>query len=1676
MTDARAATGARGSFWHSLATVALLALILAVAAYFSFLGIDWDQGHHLHPDERFLTMVASSLSLPQSLGQYLDSQSSTLNPRNTGHTYFVYGSWPITIVYLVARALNQTGYHQVHLVGRKLMAISNLLGIVLLYVLGVRLYDRRVALLAAAFAAVTAFLVQQSHFYTVDMAVNFFVLLFFVAAVGMVQYGRWDDIVFAGLALGMALASKISIWPLVPIAVIALILAERHRRPGLRRTMPRLSAELLLLGLMAFLTLRVTQPDMWAGPQWRGDVTVAAPSWWFQIERRLPEALKPLLLPDPRWAQNMDQVRSLMSDHGIDFPPNHQWWGRRDWWFPWQNMVLWGMGVPLGLTVWLGWLAAGVALLRGQLRHLLPWLTVALLFGYLGMQWSKTMRYFLPLYPLLILLGAWGLVRMFDWSRFQSQAASGKRFTRYLPHLAAGLAALILVTTAVWAFMFSRIYTRDHSRVQASRWIYHNLPSAVALHIKAGPADWRLLPANHSSSFTFTGHRYSVERDGRLESQRVLVSAKEPVTVDGVVWSHLTKVTEDEKPVRFAARLTTRPFPGEGGRLEGVIASGQTSARLSASGEQTVTIPLPPTELTAGGEYYLWLEVLGAPINGRLSVILSETPWDDVLPLGLDGYAAHDNPDTPWGEGVFAEYLIAEPGGSGRMPDMYDEDEPAKVDRLLDALAASDYMVLSSNRVYGAIRQLPTRYPMSIHFYDLLFAERAGYEHVASIHSFPNLGRWEIDDQPADEAWHVYDHPRVDVFARRADFDKAGLRAQLMPLTDPGVRTWRGFQAEAQADRGPIGRWLARLAARRQSGEVVGSSAQRKVDLLLSPERVAAQRAGGTWRLIFSPHSLLNRSPVMAILVWYAALWLVGLAAFPWLSLALRPLADRGWSVSRPAGMLITSWLAWLLSSTGRLAHTRMLVAVCLAGLVCSSIILVWRQRGPLGKWVAAHWRLLAVEELLFAGLFVLFLAIRMGNPDLWHPWYGGEKPMDFAYLNAVLRTVSFPPYDPWFAGGQMNYYYYGFVFVAVLVKLTTIVPWVAYNLIIPSLAAMTGLGVFGIVHSWCRGSHVPPRLAVAAGLVGAVLGVVSGNLYQVQLIAHRLADLAPGQLPSRLPVLATLIRAAQGWWQVVAHGARLNIGRGNWYWDASRAITVPSDTPITEFPFFTFLYADLHAHMMALPITTLALAAALAWVLPMRRRAWPAILPEGWQLARLGLAALAVGALWPTNTWDYPTYMAVVGGAIVAAAWPRQGRLGWVWLGRPLLQLVPLVLASLLFFWPYHATYARPYGSFQLWWGSRTPLASYVTIHGIFLFAILSLAILRLVALVRAEPTAVWRRMAGAAVVFGVPLIALAWRAQRDISLDAGRPTPWVPLFGLLSLVAAGVWLTWPRRQSHERLLAWLLLLGVGLTLAVEYLVLSGDIGRMNTVFKFYIQVWILWSVLAGVAVALIGLRLRRVAWARWWWTVLAVLIGCGLLYPVTAAPAKIRDRFPPMAGADLDYQDYAANWQPGLSGIAYTDYAVYDDDGYPLRLAHDRDAILWFLEHVAGTPTILEGFREKGYRWGARYSIHTGLPTVIGWDWHQKQQRNAVGGHVVDERTRDVAEIYNTADDVRARQLLADHGVEYVIVGQMERAFYSAEGLAKFDRWLDQGSAALAYQNAGVRVLRLVNEGAGS
>ncbi len=231
-------------------------------------------------------------------------------------------------------------------------------------------------------------------------------------------------------------------------------------------------------------------------------------------------------------------------------------------------------------------------------------------------------------------------------------------------------------------------------------------------------------------------------------------------------------------------------------------------------------------------------------------------------------------------------------------------------------------------------------------------------------------------------------------------------------------------------------------------------------DLQLTPTQWAAQQAGGTFAALFPPEGLLNRYPGVGLAAWYLFLLLLGGLTYPILRLALPGLNDRGYPLARTAGLVLLAYGAWLSGSLG-LTVSRGLLAGVFGLIALVGLVFAYLQRTELREeWRSRRKYFLAVELVALA-FFAIDLAIRFANPDLWHPIFGGEKPMDFSFFNAVLKSSVFPPYDPWFAGGYINYYYYGFVLVGMPVKLLGITPSVAYNLVLPALFSLVALGAF---------------------------------------------------------------------------------------------------------------------------------------------------------------------------------------------------------------------------------------------------------------------------------------------------------------------------------------------------------------------------------------------------------------------------------------------------------------------------------------------------------------------------------------------------------------------------------------------------------------------------------------
>ena len=433
---------------------AVLVIILMVGAYFRFIGVNWDQDQHQQPDERFMTMVAGQISPVTGIAQYFDTERSPLNP--LGHGFYTYGMLPLFLTRYVAEWIQQTEYNQVVLVGRVLSGLFDLAAVVGIYLLGARLYRRRVGLLAAGLYAAAVLPIQLSHFFAVDSFTTVFVIAaFYVAVLIMEGHQHWTYVLF-GIFTGLAMTTKVSIAPLVGVVVLAGLAYVLEARSDAEERKSRLLIVLggwIIAGLCTAVVFRIFQPYAFTGPGF--------------FDLRL----------NPRWLEIIRTVSDQVAGRA-DFPPNHHWAGR-PFSYGWTNMVRWGMGLPLGLTATLAWFWAAWRLWKGEWRrHLLLVVWVGMFFIWQSANFWRYTRYYLPIYPFAILLAAWALFELFDRARKW-------QITKQYPDLAGRLAMVlllgVLVTTFAYAFAFTRIYTRPHTRVSASQWMLQNLPGRINL-------------------------------------------------------------------------------------------------------------------------------------------------------------------------------------------------------------------------------------------------------------------------------------------------------------------------------------------------------------------------------------------------------------------------------------------------------------------------------------------------------------------------------------------------------------------------------------------------------------------------------------------------------------------------------------------------------------------------------------------------------------------------------------------------------------------------------------------------------------------------------------------------------------------------------------------------------------------------------------------------------------------------------------------------------------------------------------------------------------------------------------------------------------------------------------------------------------------------------------------
>jgi YYY domain-containing protein len=790
-----------------------------------------------------------------------------------------------------------------------------------------------------------------------------------------------------------------------------------------------------------------------------------------------------------------------------------------------------------------------------------------------------------------------------------------------------------------------------------------------------------------------------------------------------------------------------------------------------------------------------------------------------------------------------------------------------------------------------------------------------------------------------------------------------------------------------------------------------------------------------------------------AFLSWYILLTLLGWITFPLAFYLFPALADRGYIFARSLGLLLWGYVFWLFASF-HLAQND--IGGLLLGLVIVGGLSVWafiNCRSEISVWLQENRRLILTAESLFLLLFGFMAFVRSANPEI----VGTEKPMELMFINGIMNSPMFPPRDLWLSGYSISYYYFGYVMASMLALFTGVPATAAFNLMIALIFTLSALGAYGILYNLLANSRTSnvesqvssPLSSVLFSLLAPLFLLIVSNVEGFLEVLH---------------VRGFFWREGANFWtwldipelrDAPTQTAAWAPDRFWWWWRASRVIqdyelNGTFREVIDEFPFFSYLLGDLHPHVLAMPFNLLAIAVALN------------IFFGGWRgridlffgelrISKAGFftIALVLGGLAFLNTWDI-----LIAGALIVFSYAltRVSESGWGWerVEDVLLLGFPAVLTAFVMYLPFFIGFDSQLGGVipnfmfptrgaQLWvmwailfiplfayliylWRNGMPAnwrTSWFTALGIVIVLLAAMFAIGLIAL-RFKPDMI------------LPVIqAQGTDVSTFIADSMVRRLSYIgSLVTLLALLIPALAFLFRSERNSSGFVLLMIALGALLILGPEFLYLRDNFGyRINTIFKFYYQAWIVLSLAAAYGIILLFRSLRDVANVAFS-LVFALVLLIGLTYPVLSIFNKTNN-FKPPAGFTIDDFDRVQRENPD-----------------------EAAAINWLRSAPDGVVAEAVGGAYSSY---GRISIYTGLPTVLGWGNHEGQWRDqALQG----TRTEDIQTLYVTNDWQTSQDIIDRYKIRYVYVGNLERSTYRVNE-EKFNRFLklvfQQGSASV-------------------
>ena len=688
------------------------------------------------------------------------------------------------------------------------------------------------------------------------------------------------------------------------------------------------------------------------------------------------------------------------------------------------------------------------------------------------------------------------------------------------------------------------------------------------------------------------------------------------------------------------------------------------------------------------------------------------------------------------------------------------------------------------------------------------------------------------------------------------------------------------------------------------------------------------------------------------VMIWWGTILALGIIVMPLTYQMFHGFHDLGWAFSKGIGIAISAWFMWVFASIKVLKFSRVsciIICIIILGLNVLLYFLTLKKKGKKINISLSNVNSMLVVEILFLGMFIFWCYLRAFKPEA----YGTEKFMDFGFMKIMERSDYMPPQDLWLSGVDLNYYYVGQFVGTFLSKLSGINVDYGYNLMLMTIAALAFTMVYSLVRT-CFAELTFEKIKNSRP-ISVVAGIVSGSSV---VFAGNVHYLIYGVLRPKLQEFT---------------GAEVT---SYWFPDATRYIGYNTDVPdktIHEFPSYSFILGDLHAHVINIIFVLTVLGILYSWLMYrkdlIKNNKGYSLVKEVFapQILVLGFF---IGFFHTTNFWDYPIYYVVSGAVILFSN---------------------IVLCK-----------------------SLKGTAVMTAIQGVLIYAIGTIVCLPFTLSfnqISTEIKFVTSRtpLYQLAVLWALPIILVVIYIGNMIYCKAKSGAYKTPKAGdkIVAFFAT--------MKTSEMFMMILGLCAIGLTFMPEVIyvkdIYEGDYSRANTMFKLTYQAYIMYGV--GIGYALLRLFINGKGFMKRLTTVwFLVWIGT-VAYFGNASHAWFGE-----------YQN-KDNYK-GLDATAFMETENYAD----------YEATNWLNENIEGTPVVLEANGDS-YTFYERVSTITGLPTVLGWRTHEWLWQSDGSGEfpaIASEREEAVRNIYTSQDINQVKELIEEYDVEYIYIGKCE------------------------------------------